>query len=186
MCNERRGSCWPRRRPIWYGIICGCLYHLVYLGQKSLAEPIPLQAVDHSRNSAWSRTCELKSSRIIHPGRWLHRGSSYAHTQMPCQHPSLWLSWTGVQGSRRLYTPNINNKGCTRNHLSFWSYVLVCVGRSSCQQLTNDSIQKRKASLVVITAPGNKISKARNKGHQSMFSNNLMTALVTLKTIADQ
>ena len=31
-------------------------------------------------------------------------------------------------------TPNINNKGCTHNHLSFWSYVLVYVGRSSCQQ----------------------------------------------------
>ena len=45
---------------------------------------------------------------------------------------------------QRLYSPNTNSKGCTRNHLSFWSYVLVYVGRSSCQQLTNDSIHKRK------------------------------------------
>ena len=42
------------------------------------------------------------------------------------------------------YTLNINNKGCTHDHLSSWSYVLIYVSRSSCQQLTNDSIQKRK------------------------------------------
>ena len=38
----------------------------------------------------------------------------------------------------------INNKGCAQNHLSCWSYVLVYVGRSSCQRLTNDRIRKRK------------------------------------------
>ena len=69
---------------------------------------------------------------------------------------------------QRLYTSNINNKGCTHSHLSFWSNVLVYVGRSSCQQLTNDSIQKRKACF----APGNEISKASNELHQSMFGNN--------------
>ena len=47
---------------------------------------------------------------------------------------------------QRLYTHTINNKGCTHNHLSFWSYVLVYVGRRSYQQFTNDSIQKSKAS----------------------------------------
>ena len=62
MCDDRRGPCWPGRRPIRYGEICGCLFHPVYLGQKSLAEPIPLQAVGHSRKTAWSRTCGLKSS----------------------------------------------------------------------------------------------------------------------------
>ena len=49
MCDDRRGACWPGRRPIRYGVICGCLFHPVYLGQKSLVEPIPLQAIDHSR-----------------------------------------------------------------------------------------------------------------------------------------
>ena len=43
-----------------------------------------------------------------------------------------------------MYAPNINNKGCAHNHLSFWSYVLVYVGRSNCQQLANDSIQEIK------------------------------------------
>ena len=37
------------------------------------------------------------------------------------------------------YTLNKNSKGCTHNDLSFWSYVLVYVGRSSCQQLTANS-----------------------------------------------
>ena len=45
---------------------------------------------------------------------------------------------------QRLYTPNINNKGCTRNHPSFCSYVLVYVGRSSYQQLTTDSTRGEK------------------------------------------
>ena len=66
----------------------------------------------------------------------------------------------GQYPKTQVYT---SNKGCTHNHLSFWSYVLVSVGRSSCQQLTNDSIQKRKANLVIVTAPGNKISKANNE-----------------------
>ena len=66
--------------------------------------------------------------------------------------------------------------------------MLVYVGRSSCQQLTTDSIQKRKASLAIVTAPGNKISwsKASNEWLQSMFGNKLMTALVVLKTMKDQ
>ena len=55
--------------------------------------------------------------------------------------------------------------------------------RSSCQQLTYDSIQKRKANLVIVIAPEIKISKASNEWHQSMFGNKLMTALVTLKTM---
>ena len=60
------------------------------------------------------------------------------------------------------------------------------MGRSSCQQLINDSFLKRKASLVIVIVPGNKISRASNEWHQSMFGNKLMTALVTLKTLADQ
>ena len=43
------------------------------------------------------------------------------------------------------YTSKINNKGCTHNHLSCWSYVLVYMGSSSCQQFTNDSIQESKS-----------------------------------------
>ena len=87
---------------------------------------------------------------------------------------------------QRLYTPNINNKGSTHHHLSFLSYQLIYMRRYSCWQLTNDNIQKRKASLVTVTAPRNKISKASNEWHQCMFSNILMTAQVTLKTMADQ
>ena len=85
-----------------------------------------------------------------------------------------------------VHNTNINNKGCTHDHLSFWSYVLVYMGRSSCQQLTYDSIHKRKACLVIANAPGNKIPEVSNEWHQSMFGNKLMTALVTLKTMADQ
>ena len=84
------------------------------------------------------------------------------------------------------YSPDINNNGCTLNHLSFWLYVLIYMGRSSCQQLTNDSTQNRKASLVIVIAPGNKTSKVSNEWHWSMFGNKLMTALVTLKRMADQ
>ena len=40
--------------------------------------------------------------------------------------------------------------------------------------------------MVIVIAPENKISKTSNEWHQSMFGNKLMTALVTLKTLADQ
>ena len=33
MCDDRRGPCWPGRRPIRYGVICGCPFHPVYPGQ---------------------------------------------------------------------------------------------------------------------------------------------------------
>ena len=74
------------------------------------AHPSPCQTtanVLHLGGSPWSRTCGLKSSRIMHPRRWLHRGSSCAHTQMPCQHPSLWFSRTGLQGSRRRWRAGV-------------------------------------------------------------------------------
>ena len=109
MCDDRHGPCWPGRRPIRYGVICGCLFHPVYLGQKSLAEPIPLQAVDHRRKTAWSRTCGLRYSWIMHPGQWFHRGNSCAHTRVPCQHPSLWFSPTDLQGSRRLWRAGLSS-----------------------------------------------------------------------------
>ena len=88
--------------------------------------------------------------------------------------------------TQRLYTPKRNNKRCTHNHCSFWYYELVYLGSSSCQPLINDGTQKRKARLVIVIAPGNKISKISNEWHQSMFENTLMTALVTLKIMADQ
>ena len=89
-------------------------------------------------------------------------------------------AWTKVN-IQRLYTGNINNKGCTHNHLSFWSYVLVYMGRSSCQQLANRHLEE-KCKL----APWNKMSQVSNKWCQSMFGNKLMITLVTLKTMADQ
>ena len=70
------------------------------------------------------------SQNILHCALKLSsRGTNQAQTKVNIQ---------------RLYTPNINNKGSIHNHLSFWSYVLVYVSRSSCQQLTKDSIQNRK------------------------------------------
>ena len=50
----------------------------------------------------------------------------------------------------------------------------------------NDSILKRKASLVIVIASGNKIPKGSSVGHQRMFGNKLMAVLVTMKTMADQ
>ena len=60
--------------------------------------------------------------------------------------------------TKTLY-PNINNKDCTHKHLSLWAYVPVYVRA---------------------------ISKASNEWHRSVFGNKLITALVTLKTMADQ
>ena len=54
------------------------------------------------------------------------------------------------------------------------------------EAVVSNSHPEEKASLVNVIAPGNKISKASNKWHQSMFGNKLMTALVTLKTMVDQ
>ena len=48
------------------------------------------------------------------------------------------------------------------------------------------AIQNRKASLAIVTATGNKISKASNEWQQSMYGNKLMTAVVTLKIMEDQ
>ena len=65
---------------------------------------------------------------------------------------------------QRLYTPNLT---ITVAHIITFLSGHMClstyVGRSSCQQLTNDSIQKRKANLVIAIAPGNKISKVSNE-----------------------
>ena len=48
---------------------------------------------------------------------------------------------------QKLYTHNISNKGCTHNRLSFWSYVLVYVGRSNCQQLMSASTRGKQVWL---------------------------------------
>ena len=87
---------------------------------------------------------------------------------------------------QRLYTPNINNKGCTHNHLSLWSYDCACLRGQEQLSATDVSIQKRKARLGIVTAPRNKMSKESNDWHPSIFGNKLMAALVTLKTMADQ
>ena len=102
------GLCGCTDRELWLSFTCGVSWAMSHGG----AHPSPCQTTAdnlHLGGSPWSRTCGLNSSRIMHPGRWLHRGSSYAHTQMPCQHPSLWFSRTGLQGSRRLWRAGLSS-----------------------------------------------------------------------------
>ena len=66
--------------------------------------------------------------------------------------------------SKTLYTLNINNKGCTHNHLSFWS---LCFSTWAGVVVSNSLMTASRGSFVTVTAPGNKISKTSNDSYDT-------------------